>query len=226
MFFPSSGPTLTADHMNPDEIYHRYSTSRLKQEPYEASMHVHSGAPKVYTNLPPHVPKDNKPVSPPVQHNTEGAEGRQAVLALTCSVLGEGERGRRPLSMGRSELCVREDPHSHPATRHPQPADSFLQRPAASQLQPCSEEEDRRMMGRSAHTPYVSLSCHKLVRKHGSSKEQSFTTQSHTTGRQSYHSNKTVAHSCSSRSQSSALSDSVSESPRYFGTSVIITHER
>lgn len=247
---------LAADLRYPDEIYHDsssstnpHSTSRLKEEPFEHYTLVHSEVSEVCPNPHPHATKDSKPLSKDVRHNTRCAEGPRSDRAMACPllsslVLGKGEQGGSlhsmvqpfPLQMAleQKRLCMLEAPYSHSAAGYPQHADGHQQCGDATELQPRSAEEDRRMLtdmgvgvGLPAQASYKSLNFHKVFGKHGSIKAPPFTTLSHITDGHSYHGKETASYSCNSQSPSSSSSpERHKEIPHYIGTSVIITNER
>ncbi|GLD47299.1 single-minded homolog 2 [Lates japonicus] len=164
-----TGPMLAADYRYPDELYHdcssstnQHSTSRLKEEPYKHHTLAHNEVSDVCPNTCPHAIKDSKPFSQDVLHNTRDAEGLQGDRALACPllsglVLGKGEQvgslhgmdQSLPVQMvleQRRRVCMMEAPYSHTAAAYSQPADGNQQPESATELQPRSAEEDRKML--------------------------------------------------------------------------------
>ncbi|XP_050924347.1 uncharacterized protein LOC108900063 [Lates calcarifer] len=245
---------LAADYRYPDEIHHDCSSSTnqhstSKEEPYRHYTLTHNEVSDVCPNTRPHAIKDSKPFSQDVLHNARDVEGLQGDRALACPllsglVLGKGEQvgslhgmdQSLPVQMvleQRRRVCMMEAPYSHTAAAYSQPVDGNQQPESATELQPRSAEEDRKMLIGTGvgvglpQAPYMSLNFHQVLGKHSSVKRPPFTRLSHITESHIYHGKDMASYSFISQSPSSSSSpESHREIPHYIGTSVIITNER
>ncbi len=157
-FFSSPGPMLAADHMNTEKINKHFlsnrekkSTCRFNEEPYEHFRLVHSKVSQVNASLCLQVPKDSKPVC--MFYETKSSEGPKVDQALTCSllrslVLSKHEQGGWLHSTGQPlpEHMVLSKRGSCVSWEIPRACNCW-QHQAASELQPMSAEENRRMRG-------------------------------------------------------------------------------